>query len=178
MLKSVARDAAAVGALEDDLRRRMYLEIREQRRPLTREEVATAVGVSRKLAAFHLDKLVERGLLVATYARPPGRSGPGAGRSAKYYQPSNREFEVSIPERSYDLMASILAESIERQTPGEEARATAQRVARERGERLGRAERERRSLPPPGAERAMSVARDVLSDCGYEPYTEDGVMRF
>jgi predicted ArsR family transcriptional regulator len=156
----------------------MYLEVRSRRRPVSREDVAEASGVSRKLAAFHLDKLVERGLLVASYARPPGRSGPGAGRSAKYYAPSDREFDVSIPERNYDLMGSILAEAIENQTSGEDVRGAAKRVARERGERLGRAERERRSLPPPGAERAMSVAKDVLSTCGYEPYTEDGGVRF
>ena len=178
MLPNVARDAAGVGALEDDLRRRMYMEVRSRRRPVSREEVAEAVGVSRKLAAFHLDKLVERGLLVASYARPPGRSGPGAGRSAKYYEPSDREFDVSIPERTYDLMGSILAEAIDRQSPDEDVRSTAKRVARERGETLGRAERERRSLPRPGAERAMSVAKDVLSTCGYEPYTEDGGVRF
>jgi predicted ArsR family transcriptional regulator len=156
----------------------MYLEIRSRRRPVSREEVAAAVGVSRKLAAFHLDKMVERGLLTASFARPPGRSGPGAGRSAKYYQPSAREFDVSIPERNYDVMGSILAEAIERQTPGEDVRSTARRVARERGERLGRAEREQRRLSPPGAERAMSVAKEVLSACGYEPYNEDGGVRF
>ena len=88
MLKRLKRDASAVAALEDDLRQGMYLEVRRRRRPVSREEVAEAMGVSRKLAAFHLDKLVDRGLLVTSYARPPGRGGRGAGRSAKYYEPS------------------------------------------------------------------------------------------
>ena len=178
MLSRVQRDAAAIAALEDDLRRRMYLEIRGRRRPISREEVADAVGVSRKLAAFHLDKLVERGVLVASYARPAGRGGRGAGRSAKFYEPSAREFEVSIPERNYDVMGSILVKAIERQAPGEDVTVTAQRVATEFGEEIGRAARDARHLPPPGAERAMSVAKDVLSSCGYEPYTEDGAVRF
>src|SRR5512134_481393 len=108
MLHRLERDATAVAALEDDLRRRMYLFVRGLRRPASREEVAHALGVSRKLAAFHLDKLVERGLLVATYARPPGRGGRGAGRSAKYYEPSDREFEISIPERNYDVIGTVL----------------------------------------------------------------------
>lgn len=177
MLNRLKRDAPAVAALEDDLRRRMYLEIRAQRRPVSREEVAEAVGVSRKLAAFHLDKLVDRGLLVASYARPPGRGGRGAGRSAKYYEPSDREFDVSIPERNYDVMGTILVQAIERQEPGETTGATAQRAAREVGEQLGRTERERRHLPPPGPERAMSVAAQVLSTCGYEPYTDEGTVR-
>ncbi|MGH2629572.1 MAG: helix-turn-helix transcriptional regulator [Actinomycetota bacterium] len=174
MLNRLDRDAAALSALEDDLRRRMYLYIRRQGRPAHREEVAAAVGVSRKLAAFHLDKLVERGLLVASYARPPGRGGRGAGRSAKYYEPSDREFDVSIPERRYDVIGSVLLRAIEGQRPGEAATSSAERAARSVGEELGRSERERLRLPPPGPERTMAVATDLLSDCGYEPYVDDG----
>src|SRR5512134_2826917 len=98
MLAGLKRDAEALGALEDELRRRLYLFVRTQGRPVNRDEAAAAEGISRKLAAFHLDKLVDRGLLTATYARPPGRGGRGAGRTAKYYQPSSREFHVTIPE--------------------------------------------------------------------------------
>ena len=177
MLGRLSRDVNAVAALDDDLRRRMYLEVRNRRRPVSREEIADAVGVSRKLAAFHLDKLVDRGLLVTSYARPPGRGGRGAGRSAKYYEPSNRELDVSIPERNYDLMGTILVRAIDSQQPGEPTAATAGRVAHEIGEELGRTEREHRRLPRPGPERAMSVAAEVLSGCGYEPYTEDGTVR-
>jgi len=177
MLGRMKRDVSALAALDDDLRRQMYLEIRQRRRPVSREEVAEAVGVSRKLAAFHLDKLVDRGLLVATYARPPGRGGRGAGRSAKFYEPSDRTFDVSIPERNYDVMGSILVQAIEEEQPGERADVAAQRIARRYGEDLGKAERERRHLPPAGAERAMSVATDVLSTCGYEPYADGGTVR-
>ena len=171
------RDVSALAVLDDDLRRQMYLEIRQRRRPVSREEVAEAVGVSRKLAAFHLDKLVDRGLLVATYGRPPGRGGRGAGRSAKFYEPSDRTFDVSIPERNYDVMGSILVQAIEEEGPGERAEAAAQRVARRYGEDLGKAERERRHLPRAGAERAMSLATDVLATCGYEPYADAGTVR-
>jgi predicted ArsR family transcriptional regulator len=177
-LNRLTRDIEPVAALDDDLRRSMYLFIREHGRPASREEVASAVGVSRKLAAFHLDKLVERGLLVATYARPPGRSGRGAGRSAKYYGVSERELDISIPERNYDVIGSILLGAIARQAPGEPAAVTARRVAHDTGEEIGRHERERLRLPPPGPERTMRVAADVLAGCGYEPYVEsDGAMR-
>ena len=177
MLRRLKRDVLSLSTLEDDLRQRMYIEIRSKGRPVSREEVAEAVGVSRKLAAFHLDKLVERGLLVASYARPPGRGGRGAGRSAKSYEPSTREFDVSIPERNYDVLGTILVKAIEREEPGERAGTTVQRVAREYGEQIGSAERERRHLSPPGAERAMSVATEVLATCGYEPYTDEGCVR-
>jgi predicted ArsR family transcriptional regulator len=155
----------------------MYLFARGEGRAVTRDEVAAATGVSRKLAAFHLDKLVDRGLLVASYARPPGRSGRGAGRSAKYYAPSDRELDVSIPERNYDVIGSILLGAIERQRPGESAEDAAHRVAHETGEGIGDAERARRRLPPPGAERAMTVTSEVLSACGYEPYVHEGAVR-
>ena len=52
MLTRLDRDAAAVAALDDDLRRQMYLEVRAARRPVSRDEVAEAVGVSRKLAVI------------------------------------------------------------------------------------------------------------------------------
>lgn len=177
MLSGLQRDVRAVGALDDDLRRRMYVFLREVGRPATRDEVAAETGVSRKLAAFHLDKLVDRGLLEATYARPPGRSGRGAGRTAKYYEPSTREFEISIPERTYDLMGSILLGAITHQESGESADLAAKRVAHETGEGIGRAERSKRHLPPPGPERTMSVAAEVLAECGYEPFVEDDALR-
>ena len=178
MLSRLKRDIAPIAALDDDLRRRMYMFIREHGRPASREEVASAVGISRKLAAFHLDKLVERGLLVASYARPPGRSGRGAGRSAKYYEPSDRELDVSIPERRYDVIGSILVGAIAGQEPGESAAAAARRVAYDTGERIGHTERAQRRLPPPGAERAMSVLAEVLAGYGYEPkIDDDGEMR-
>jgi predicted ArsR family transcriptional regulator len=177
MLKRLKSDASAVAALEDELRQRMYLEVRRRRRPVSREEIAEAVGVSRKLAAFHLDKLVDRGLLVTSYARPPGRGGRGAGRSAKYYEPSAREVDVSIPERNYDVMGTILVRAIDGHRPGESTGTAARRIARELGEEWGETEREHRRLPRPGPERAISVATDVLSGCGYEPYAEGGTVR-
>lgn len=76
------RQAERYAALEDPQRREIYLFVRRAHRAITREDVAAGVGVSRNLAAFHLERLLEAGLLSADYARPPGRSGPGAGRPA------------------------------------------------------------------------------------------------
>jgi predicted ArsR family transcriptional regulator len=170
MLRGLKRDAAALGALEDDLRRSLYLIVRAQGRPVTREEAATVAGVSRKLAAFHLDKLVDRGLLVATYARPPGRGGRGAGRSSKYYEPSDREFDVTIPERRYDVLGSVFLRAL-RSLKGNES--AAGRAAEETGLEMGRAERKRLGIAPPGPERTMAVATRVLEEAGYEPYRDD-----
>ncbi|MCI0633617.1 MAG: transcriptional regulator [Actinobacteria bacterium] len=178
MLGGLKRDAEALGALEDELRRKLYVFVRAQGRPVSRDEAATAEGISRKLAAFHLDKLVDRGLLTHSYARPPGRGGRGAGRPAKYYQPSDREIEVSIPERRYDLLGSVFLRALRSQRKGEAAEVAARRAAEETGLEIGRAERQRRVLPPPGPERAIAVTSELLEETGYEPYRdEDGCVR-
>src|SRR5271169_2872688 len=88
---------ASLSSLDDPVRRRLYEVVRERTEPVGRDEAAAAAGVGRALAVYHLDKLAEAGLLTASYQRPPGRSGPGAGRPAKLYMPSDREFAVTVP---------------------------------------------------------------------------------
>lgn len=161
-----------VAALDEPLRRRIFELVRRAGRALTRDDVAAELGISRKLAAFHLDKLLARGLLKTHYARPPGRSGPGAGRSAKYYEPSGVELDVSIPERHYDLAGALLVEAVANEEPGERAQDAAFRVARKHGLSLGEDVRRAKKLRPLGPERALTVAQEVLEDHGYEPYRE------
>lgn len=173
MLRGLRRDAEAVGALDDELRQALYIFVRSQGRPVTRDEAAAAVGISRKLAAFHLDKLTERGLLAHSYARPPGRGGRGAGRSSKYYEPSERQIDVTIPERRYDLMGSVLLRALRSQPESERGDDSARRAAAEAGREIGVAERRRLGIAPPGAERAIAVSTQVLEDTGYEPYRDD-----
>lgn len=178
MLRGLRRDAEALGALGDGLRRDLYLFVRSTGAPVTREEAAAAVGISSKLAAFHLDKLVDRGLLTFSYARPPGRSGRGAGRPAKTYRPSDREIEVSIPERRYDALGSVLLRALRSKRRGEDGDAAARRAARETGRETGEAERRALRLSSPGPERTMNVATRLLEERGYEPYREpDGCVR-
>ncbi len=178
MLGGLKRDAEAVGALEDRLRRTLYVFVRAQGRPVSRDEAAAEAGISRKLAAFHLDKLVDRGLLTSSYARPPGRGGRGAGRSSKFYEPSDRQIDVSIPERRYDVVGSVLLRALRSQEPDETGEAAARRAAGETGLEIGRAERKRLGIPPPGPERAMTAATHVLEESGFEPYrVDDGSVR-
>ncbi|MGH2655174.1 MAG: helix-turn-helix transcriptional regulator [Actinomycetota bacterium] len=164
----------AAAALEDDLRRRLYLFVRSARRPVSREEAAASAGISRKLAAFHLDKLLERGLLRFEYGRPSGRGGPGAGRTSKLYEPSELEIDISIPERHYDFVGGLLVRAIKDERSDESARESATRVARDEGVSLGEKVRRELGLRPPGKERALSVTEDVLRDAGYEPYRQQG----
>jgi predicted ArsR family transcriptional regulator len=172
MLRGLRRGAGAIAALDDDLRRRMYLFIRRQGRPVSRDEAADHVGISRKLAAFHLDKLVERGLLTAHYARLPGRGGRGAGRSSKLYEPSDLEVDVSIPERRYDIVGEIMLAALTEDSK-EPPREVARRIARDRGHAIGEEVKAELRLRPPGSERALAVAEETLAGYGYEPYRVD-----
>ena len=128
------------------------------------------MGISRKLAAFHLDKLVERGLLAHHFARPEGRTGPGAGRPAKFYQRSQMSVEVSVPERRYALAGSLLLQAVASHSPDETAAESTRQAARERGSDLGTEYASRTHLRRPGPERALTAAEEVLNDNGFEPF--------
>ena len=178
MLRGLKRDAEALGALEDELRRSLYLFVREAGEPVTREAAADATGISRKLAAFHLDKLVDRGLLTFHYARPPGRGGRGAGRPAKVYEPSDRQIDVSIPERRYDLLGGVLLRALRSKARNEPGERAAERAAHDTGVEIGQQERRRLGLSRPGPERAIAATSTILEERGYEPYREvDGCVR-
>src|SRR5580704_4402161 len=104
---------AVLGSLDDPVRHRLYQFVAARGTPVGRDEAAAAAGIGRPLAAYHLDKLVELGLLTASYQRPPGRGGPGAGRPAKRYARSAAEFTVAVPPREYELAARLLAAAVE-----------------------------------------------------------------
>jgi predicted ArsR family transcriptional regulator len=123
-----------VATLGDPVRRAAYRAVTAGGgQPVGRDEVASALGVGRTLAAFHLDKLVDAGLLEVSYARRSGRSGPGAGRPAKLYRPAAVEHAVSVPPRAYRSAAELLAEAVERAG----ADAVLYQVAREHGQGAG-----------------------------------------
>jgi predicted ArsR family transcriptional regulator len=158
---------AAVAALEDSLRRGMYGFIRAAGRPVTRDEAAASVGISRKLAAFHLDKLVDAGLLRAHFEAAGGLRK--VGRRPKRYEPSEADIQVSIPQRQHDLLAGILLEAVLTEGTDETAHAAAVRVAHEQGSDMGAAERAQVRPGRLGAERALTVATRLLQRHGFEP---------
>jgi predicted ArsR family transcriptional regulator len=159
---------AAVALLADELRQRLYRFVADQPGPVTRDQAAAAVGISRKLAAFHLDKLTAAGLLEATAADPASRR-PGPGRAPKAYQPAATELAVSIPQRRYDLLGDLLAQAIVADGPASTARLAAHQLAHDRGQALGERVRAEQRLGRLGPERALTVASELLGACGYAP---------
>lgn len=172
MNRALESGTAALAVLDDDLRRRIFLFVRSQGVPVTRERVAQEVGISRKLAAFHLDKLVEKGLLNHHYARPPGKGGPGAGRPAKVYEPSAMTIEISVPQRRYELAGRLLLDGVVNQAEGVPARDSTNAAAMAQGNELGKGASSGRNLRHPGPERTLAAAEEILTEQGFEPFRE------
>jgi predicted ArsR family transcriptional regulator len=149
-------DLEVLSALGDPTRRALYEFVAGSGAAVGRDEAATATGVARSLAAYHLDRLAEHDLLEVSYARPAGRAGPGAGRPAKLYRRAERDFVVRTPPRDYPLLAEILLRATE-ETGDPELVAGVDRAAGDIGREIGRAAR-------------PADAVDVLRARGYEPF--------
>lgn len=152
-----------VAALEDPVRRALYLLVVERGGETSRDQAARGAGISRALAAFHLDKLVQLGLLEVTYRRLTKRRGPGAGRPAKLYRRARVQLALSLPPREYELAAQLFAEAL----TGAGSRARLDRAARRLGRRLAGGTRAK-------GRRAFLT---LLQAQGYEPSTTaDGTI--
>ena len=154
---AAAGSLAALSGLDDPVRGQLYEFVAGSAGPVSREEAAAAAGIGRGLAAYHLDKLVALGLLTACYQRPAGRTGRGAGRPAKVYRRSEREFTVTVPPC---LLAQAMA------ADGNGSRAGLQAVAHQCGAELGKRHRGGRYRRA-GARQATEAA---LRDHGFEPW--------
>ncbi len=172
---NVEEQFAGLAGLADPVRRTLYRYVTEQGVAVARDEAARAAGISRPLAAYHLDKLLADGLLEVRYERRTGRRGPGAGRPAKLYVRSARQVELSLPARDYAVLAELLARAVEADEAGA-ARAALNAAARDLGAAIG-AETAGRTAPGDPLDRALAAVREVLASRGYEPYDDDGVIR-
>jgi predicted ArsR family transcriptional regulator len=150
----------ALSALGDPTRRRVYDFVALQGRPVARDEAASALGIGRTLAAYHLDRLAADGLLSVAFERRSGRTGPGAGRPAKVYERSQREIAVSLPPRDYGLAAELLAHAA-----ADDKHGRTRRALRAAADSLGR-EIAAEAPDPPNLE-------PLLRARGYEPFRDD-----
>jgi len=165
-----------VAALGEPVRRALYRFVAAQPEPVTREQAAAGVGVAQHTAKFHLDRLVDGRLLEASYRRPPGRGGPGAGRPAKVYRRSDTDLDVSLPERRYDLAGRLLVKAVaQAERTGSPVSDALQSVATQAGRSAGtRAASSLGRRAPREAGEAEVV--DALTADGYEPRRDgDGI---
>lgn len=160
---------AAVAALDQPVRRSLYRLLSTADVWVTRDEAAAALGVARSVAAFHLDKLADAGVVEVRFERTSGRQGPGAGRPSKLYRPASDELAASVPARHYDLAGSLLAAAVAESTrtgaPVADCLRTAARAA---GRALGE-EASEAVAAASSAERRRQAVVDVLARHGYEP---------
>ena len=161
------RDLAAIALLQDPVRRALYGHVVAAGGEVSRNQAAEAVGVQRGLAAFHLDKLVEAGLLEASFRRLGDRRGPGAGRPAKLYRRAAGEVAASLPARTYETAAHLLAEAVDQTGADLELQAAARRA----GQAAGRGQAA--AGPGPGG----AAIEQVLEARGYEPYRDVAGLR-
>lgn len=134
--RDIGRLAAALG---DPTRRRVFFAVRAAGREVSKDDVASDLGIERRLAGFHLDKLVEQGFLEADFRRDQGRGGPGAGRPPKRYRLAESEVLMALPERHYELLATLLLRATAEGGSGS-PQEVLERVGYEFGYEVGRAE--------------------------------------
>ncbi|GGH97821.1 helix-turn-helix transcriptional regulator [Arthrobacter liuii] len=146
---------AAVASLTDAKRLQLFELVAASPRPVGRDEVAEAAGMARSTVSFHLDKLVQDGLLAVEFHKPAGRTGPGSGRPAKMYRPVGNEVGASVPDRNYDLAGELLAAAIEvTQAEGGPVGETLRAVAFRKGRELAE---------------ASAGLEEFLAEAGYQP---------
>lgn len=157
---SRAASLIAVTALGDPVRRALYEFVSREDATVSRDEAASALGLTRSTTAFHLDRLAQDGLLEVEFRRLGGKTGPGSGRPAKLYRRAPSEIAITLPERHYELAGDVLASAIEQaDETGEPVRHALRRVAGEAGRAAGA---------------AAASFEEALEVNGFEPRTEAG----
>jgi predicted ArsR family transcriptional regulator len=173
-IEDLAARVTGVAALADPVRRDLYLYVRAQTAPVSRDQASDALGIARHTAKFHLDRLAEEGLLDVSFKRLSERRGPGAGRPTKLYARSSRQLSVILPERRYDVAGKLLATAIDDAamqgtTPADALRA----VATDWGRSV--ADQARASAGPrPSPEQLLDCTCQALTENGYEPHHAAG----
>lgn len=161
-------DVGSIGLLVEPTRRLLYQYVSDAGRAVSREEVAEGTDVPVHTVKFHLDRLVEGGLLATEFHKLTGRTGPGSGRPSKHYRRGDAEIAVTLPPRQYDLLSSVLSDAVAIASATEEpVGQVVGRVARETGCEMGR------------EHEAAGDLESVLRSCGYEPTTtgHDVILR-
>jgi predicted ArsR family transcriptional regulator len=159
---------AGIGALAEPARRELYLYVAAQSEPVGRDQVSAGTRLPRHVVKFHLDKLVDEGLLETEFRRLSGKQGPGAGRPAKLYRRAAREVSVTLPERHYELAGQILADAVEEAAAdGQPVLAAVTRAAALTGRRMAAQARTATRGRATGS--SLVTVAEVLATHGYEP---------
>jgi len=153
-------------AIGDKALREALLFARSQALPVTADELAAAHGIHRNVARGRLERLVEAGLLVVSFERRTGRTGPGSGRPAKTYRVAPELAAIEFPERGYERLIGLMADALPE-------RARLDRLA-EIGGAFGRQlARQARLRPAQGLRPALESVCSGLGRLGYHAALAD-----
>jgi predicted ArsR family transcriptional regulator len=161
---------AAVG---DPELREALLFARSHARPVTADELAQEKGLHRNVARSRLERLVDAGLLAASFERRTGRSGPGAGRPAKTYSVVPQLESIEFPADPSEPVAALLVDALVTRAGDEPLR----EVGVEFGRELARSARLRPAKRlATGFERVCDAVRRLGYQASLERVDENGAV--
>ena len=109
-------------AIGDHELRETLLFARAQAAPVTADDVAVAQRIHRNVARARLERLAEAGLLIASFKRRSGRTGPGAGRPAKMFRVAPELTAIEFPERRHERLIGLLVDALPERSRGDRLR--------------------------------------------------------
>ena len=133
--------------------------VRGRRNPPTAADLAGALKLSRSVARWRLERLVEAGHLKPVFARREG--GPGAGRPAKRYEVAPETETLEFPRRRYVELLRLMLDTVPAARLPEIGAEFGRELAREAGLR-----------PSATAETALDRACDALGALGFQASVE------
>jgi predicted ArsR family transcriptional regulator len=148
-------------AIGDHELRETLLFARAQALPVTADEVAAAQGIHRNVARGRLERLAEAGLLIPSFERRTGRTGPGAGRPAKTYRVAPDLSAIEFPERRYEQLIGLVVDALPERRRREHLHAVGLAFGREIA-------REARLRPAKGLRTALGRVCTALGSLGYQ----------
>jgi predicted ArsR family transcriptional regulator len=156
-----SRISDLTASLGDRTRRAIYIAVRESSEPMTTSKVAELFDIHPNVARHHLDRLAEDGYLKVSQNRRTG--GPGAGRPAKTYEPTNKEVSVHFAPRRFEMLTEMLFEVLEEVAPPNVS-SIAEKVGRQYGERLAA---EIGAPDEPGYGEAVQAVASAMTGLGF-----------
>jgi len=156
-----SRISDLTSSLGDPTRRAIYIAIRESAEPMTTSKVAELFDIHPNVARHHLDRLADDGYLKVSHLRRGG--GPGAGRPAKTYEPTNKEVSVHFAPRRFEMLTEMLFKVLEEVAPPNVSE-IAEQVGRTYGRELAA---EIGAPSDPGYDEAVQAVASAMTGLGF-----------
>src|SRR5439155_20330846 len=122
--------------------------------------------IHRNVARARLERLADAGLLLPSFERRTGRTGPGAGRPAKTYRVAPELTAIEFPERRYEQLIGLVADALPERARGDRLREIGVAFGRELA-------REARLRPAKGFRTALGRVCAALGILGYQASVAD-----